>query len=430
MELTSLRRLLAVSLVSTAAPFITAVSNAESFDSSILSRGDPLGLFGRDDGCASVGLSSDYTSCGGGLPNNFCCNTKAGDTCVPFNDNKSVICCPKGQNCSKFYQLPCDAQGLNVSVSANANSSIHSTVIEGGLTTCDTNKCCPQGFGCAADGLCAPTNATSTASSTSAAAVLTQMPSATSNPSGSASASNTDSNSSDGQPTEDNQCQAFPITAVLVGFFPGMVLGVVLTIITIVCLGRKSRKARELTSSSTSPDVYSQKYNATAAPSGHGFSRKVSEPIMQGGGAMRTDFLGLGRLRTRSFRSTASPQTSSSHIAGNSPNRNSAMPRSLFSGSRGMKSPMEDIQENPRTPENPLRREPSTETIHVFSPPHQNNSGTPQHDNRMTRWDDVAGGAGLGLPGLGMVGRPAFQGSPRIVDGRSGRLSGGSNFRR
>ena len=111
----------------------------------------------------------------------------------------------------------------------------------------------------------------------------------------------------------------------MVGFFPGFLAGALLTLLIIICLGRRTEGKRQ-----------SGEFGSVTA--------HVSDPIYEDAGATRTDFL------RRASKSRA---------------------RSLFSRSPTLRQhdSSDSFFQSPRTPENRTgMREPSME-IKVYSPP-------------------------------------------------------------
>ncbi|KAI4130782.1 MAG: hypothetical protein LQ338_001554 [Usnochroma carphineum] len=222
-------------------------------------------------------------------------------------------------------------------------NQLHSTDLAGTLQTCGTNTCCPKGFSCsngqcvmqaAASSSAKPTSSTAAASTSkpaSASASSTSKPTSLASSSASA-ASHTAS------ATPVVQQNKFSVAAFLAGFFPGMLLGVLLTVATIICIGRRRAKREEKDGD----------FGSVAAT--------VSDPIYQDSNGFRTDFL---RRESKTKYS----------------NRTSRV-RSLFSRSPTVKSPSADDYGRsilPKTPENritpEMKREPSTQSIKIYSPP-------------------------------------------------------------
>ncbi|MCJ1485295.1 hypothetical protein MMC06_005469 [Schaereria dolodes] len=289
-----------------------------------------MGLLARDSGsCAASG----FTPCNQGLPSEFCCGSNT--TCIAFNNGASAICCPAGQNCENILPIPCDITQLNAT--KYPSNPLHSTDLSGNLPTCGGNTCCPQGYTCQG-GQCflsnntsaSSTTSSSSPSSTSASTATTNIPNLVTTPAPSSVASQAAVTQT---PAPDNHCNDFPATAIIAGFFPGLVAGILLTILIIICIGRRNSK-RE------------------SGDFGH-VSATVSDPIYQDQSATRTDFL---RRESKSR------------------NRTSRV-RSLFSRSptlvKRRTPPGEVLGQGFTTPEprNGTKREPSMESIKIYSPP-------------------------------------------------------------
>lgn len=90
--------------------------------------------------------SSGYSSCGKGLPDNFCCPSES--TCLILASNTTAICCPAGQDCSTIRTITCDIQQQNITVSPE--SEVLTTSLSKALPSCGIN-CCPFGYRCNAD---------------------------------------------------------------------------------------------------------------------------------------------------------------------------------------------------------------------------------------------------------------------------------------
>ncbi|KAL8775154.1 MAG: hypothetical protein Q9194_003853 [Teloschistes cf. exilis] len=184
------------------------------------------------------------------------------------------------------------------------------------------------------------TKAAATSKSASASASSTSKPSTTSSKSGSA-ASQTAA-AANATPTTDNT----KITPVgfIAGFFPGILLGVLLTVAAIICIGRRRAKREEKDGD----------FGSVAAT--------VSDPIYQDSNGFRTDFL-RRESATKNY---------------NSNNRRTSRVRSLFSSSRSPtmnNSSPESYSKTilPKTPPNnrripEMQREPSMESIKIYSP--------------------------------------------------------------
>ncbi|KAL8743063.1 MAG: hypothetical protein Q9190_004550 [Brigantiaea leucoxantha] len=347
-------KLTAICLISSTVPHTCALSAA-------VDAAQAFGLLSRATTCSTAG----YESCNeAGIPSNFCC--PSGSTCTPFNDNKSIICCPSGRDCKTIAPLTCDLNAQNATL--HPSNPLHSTDLSGSLQQCGSN-CCPKGFACS-NNQCvmqASVKPSPSSSAGSKPSTSTAKPaSATSSPPTSASTSS--SSGSKPTPSGSSQnagavstthCQKFPAGAVVAGFFPGMLLGALVAVAAIICIGRRqTRKEHE------------DEINSVAAT--------VSDPIYQDSAAFRTDFLRHGSKSKHS-------------------NRTSKV-RSLFSRSPTVRS------NTPRTPPNKvpdLKREPSMESIKIYSPPNG------QLHRPQTTFTEMMADAGFkhGDPYLGSPGR-------------------------
>ena len=377
-------KLTALYLASTSFPTVSANPKA-SRAADAVAFFERSALVSRDQGsCAKAG----YVACNkNGLPGNFCCPSDS--QCVAFNNNKSAICCPSGSDCSKIQPINCDINQQNPAV--HPSSQLYTTDLNAKLESCGSS-CCPQGYSCK-EGQCVVASGTSTASSAPSSAAASSSSSSTpsSSPISSKSAQATSSASSasnsashSASATAQPHCSQFPAAGVLVGFFSGLAIGIILTILVICCFGHYRRKKED---PPPSPDFTS---SVTA---------NVSDPIYQDtdGNAFRSDFL---------RRESGSKQ----------PKRTSKV-RSLFSRTptlRSMRSrdaPVDGIGRsipprtppNQRSPELSLKKEPSMESIKIYSPPNM------VHGRPNTTFTDMMADAGfkhgepyLGSPGRGM----------------------------
>lgn len=362
---TTFLKLTAICLVSTLVPQTTALSAA-------VAAAQDVGLLSRQ---ASTCSTTGYSPCNKpGIPSDFCCPS---DTiCLAFDNNKSVICCPNGRDCKTISPLTCDLTAQNATL--HPSNQLHSTDLTGSLQTCGTNTCCPKGFACS-DGQCAmQAAASSSVNPASRTAASTSKPvsasaSSVSKPTSSAikSASAASQTSAAATATPPAHEKRFPAVAVLAGFFPGMLLGALLTVAIILCVGRRRTRREEKDGD----------FGSVAAT--------VSDPIYQDSNGFRTDF--LRRESKTKYGSRASRM------------------KSAFSRSPTLKSPSSDDYGKsilPKTPENrrtipESRREPSMESIKIYSPP----NGGLQRPN--TTFTEMMADAGFkrGEPYLGSPGR-------------------------
>ena len=301
---------------------------------------------------------TNATACGQGLPSNFCCPSTT--TCQPFNGGKSAICCPAGVSCSYISAISCDLSLQNAS--STQSSELYTTELTGTLASCGPNTCCPNGYTCQDNKGCQLNSPSATSSS---------PPSATSaSPNSPPSNSPTSSNSAN-QPTSSSTSQTsapgstqlpgptanynkYPTSAVMVGFFPGLVAGVILAVIALCCFGRRHSKEE---SEPTSPDFSS----VTAT---------VSDPIYQpeGNNAFRSDFLRRESKSKYSRRTSNASRVRS--LFARTPTLKSMRSRDAAVDGLGRSIPkVPETPINQRSPEPSLKKEPSMESIKIYSPP-------------------------------------------------------------
>lgn len=294
-----------------------------------------LNIFER----ASTCRDPKYTQCSqAGLPSNFCCGPSS--DCIVLAGNTTVLCCPSGNTCSTIKSIGCDISLQNVT--ANPDISLMTTALSATLPKCG-GLCCPFGYSCNLAGDCTmdgnqdiPPTGASVPSTTSIS----------SSPVTGATTSVTPVANASSQVAPS--CSKFPITAILVGFFPGLALGVLLGVASACFLARGRRK-----------DARRQ--------SGSSFGN-ISEPQPQSD--MRTDFL------------RKQPDTPSSGSATLYRQPTVQRVRSLFRKSSntslrhnpGPAPPVPELPalltyaaQHPARPVTPLRREPSYENIDIFA---------------------------------------------------------------
>ena len=380
----TLLKLSAICLISTVVPDASALSTA-------LRAAHMMDLFERAEltGRAQLTCSvSGYSACNkDNLPGNFCCPSAT--ECVTFHNGQSAICCPSGRDCSTIQPISCDVSQQDAT--AHPASQLFTTDLSTNLETCGSS-CCPQGYSCK-NGQCtlssgsttassAPSSAPTSSKSTPASSNAPTSSSQSSQPSSSSTSAANNSTSSQAAVAQAH-CNQYPAPGVLVGFFSGLAAGIILAVAGICCFGRRRTKE----SPPASPD-----FSSVAAT--------VSDPIYQGqeANAVRSDFL---RRESKS----------------KYPNRTSRV-RSLFSRTPTMRSmrsrdaPVDGIGRsippprtpiNQRSPEPSLKKEPSMESIKIYSPP---NGGLGRPNTTFT---DMMADAGfkqgepyLGSPGRGM----------------------------
>lgn len=377
-------KLAAICLLSTTISPVTALSMTED-------AAEAMGLLPRASKCSLTGFAPCNHD---GLPDTFCCPTTS--TCIPFNNKKSAICCPAGETCSIITAISCDITQQNATL--HPESQLFSTDLSGTLETCN-GKCCPKGYSCQ-NGQCSlgqssPTSSTSSTASTSTSSTSSQNPTSSSSSTSATTSSTSNTATATAIPPSSAttngtaphaHCPQFTPAGTLVGFFSGLAFGILLTVAFLCCFGHR-------------------RHQEPSSPLSSDFSNvraSISDPIYKSEGmdAVRADFLRKDAKPRRSLRSMFS--RSSSLGARNAPV--DGIGRSIY------KAPQTPI--NQRSPSLRMKREPSMESIKIYSPP----------------------GGGLGRPGtqladmLNEVGwdpTKPYLGSPGRVDPRSRGLGGG-----
>lgn len=342
-------------------------------------------------------VTSNYSPCNiGSLPANFCC--PSAQKCIAFNDDKSAICCPAGQDCKTIAPLSCDISKQNATLSPA--SQLHSTDLTGTLATCGS-QCCPKGYTCQ-NGNCAMAASSSSsstlasqASSSASGSASTSKPTSTTAEGAKSTSTSTPSSSPQNSTSTTPHNNNFAAPGILVGLLVGLLAGAAITIAIICICGRRRVKAAKKSSGGS---VFS---SPTAA---------ISDPIYQNDHP-RTDFL------RREPRPTD---------AGNTAPRRTSRVRSLFSRSPTLPRHDEGFSaQNTRgglgkgfqTPKrtSTLRREPSMESIKIYSPPSMT-----VNEPRQTTFGDMMKQAGFkpGQPYLGSPGRVRNAHSPTSVYSR------------
>jgi len=312
-------------------------------------------LFGRQS--QTCGGDSSLQQCGGDLPANFCCAADKVCTRINSTDIQSVVCCPKGQDCSAIQPVPCDVKLYNATL--HPDNQIHIaniTSIE--LPTCGSS-CCPLGYACNG-GMCS---------------LSKTKPSPTSN---SPSPSSTDpasaSQTSDCAAPASQSSSSFDGKSFAAGFFPGILIGA-LGVLGLMWVLKKRREADK---------------NRYSGDFGH-VARTISDPIYDPMYAARADFIRRG---SQSMHSTPSVQknigTKAAGGGGLTPRIKTMWDRtpkmSGFSGWNGLPSnpapPPPAVRAGDRDPyrtpgqtptragksQRPLVTSTSTETIDVLMP--------------------------------------------------------------
>lgn len=335
-------------------------------------------LFERAEPTCSL---SGYTPCNKpGLPSDFCCPSSK--TCEVFNGGRSAICCPKGGNCTMIAPIDCDMKKQNAT--ASPSSDLYTMDLSSAMDTC-AGKCCPQGYKC--DGTNCILSSSPDPTSSSTAAPTSKPSPTTPSDKASASASSTASNAASTEASAAQaHCGQFTTPGVLVGFFSGLAVGILLAVLLMCCFGNRTYK-KEKESFPTTPD-FSSSVAAT-----------VSDPIYQphNENAFRSDF-----LRRESDSKFANRTSKVRSLFARTPTLKSMRSREAPVDGIGRSIPAPPkTPENQRSPDSINRRSPSMESIRIYSPP---NAGFGRPNTTFT---DMMVDAGFkpGVPYLGSPGR-------------------------
>ncbi|KAJ5436028.1 hypothetical protein N7445_006913 [Penicillium cf. griseofulvum] len=307
-------------------------------------------LLARD----SDACPTSYTRCGSTkTPSDFCCPSDS--ICISLDQGSSSICCPAGQDCNYISPVTCDIKQQDVSL--YPESVIKTTRLGDSLPKCG-DACCPFGYTCEGGNTCSLNRKTSTtataSSSTTATSSTTHQATITPVPSPSSEKS---ANSTTCAAEPSTSCPSFPPGAIAAGFFPGAVLGAVAALLISLCFRRARKDECEIQEGKSGPN-WSER-------SSSGAILCISNPIPQDDTSYRTDFL---RSPPRSKRSSTGGRSTRTVI-----HRTGSRVRSLFSGyPRGNPRLDNDVPPIPMPPAPitpPRQRQPSMESIKVYSPP-------------------------------------------------------------
>lgn len=267
----TLQKLTLVCLASTTVPATSALAAAVSAAKSV-------GLLARQEDATCGGIAN-LRQCNNGFPSSFCCSS--GSSCVEIENPvaRAAICCPTGQDCKFIRPLSCDASVYDAA--AQPASQVHIELPAAGikLATCG-RACCPPGYECQS-GMCvrnadaalpeqpSASSAPPTATATTAPPAATSAPSTSDSPAASAPAVS----------LAPSPSSSYPARAIVAGLFPGLILGVVLTLAVVWAV--KRRRASQRSAGST------PRYSGDFGP----VSRNISDPIYDPKYGHRTDFL-------------------------------------------------------------------------------------------------------------------------------------------
>lgn len=252
----TLQKLAAICAISATVPAASALAAA-------VDAAHVFGLIGRD-----VCTSNNLTDCGSPLPSGWCCPQQT--TCMSLNNTGtlSALCCPNGNDCGQIETISCNITLQDPSKFPSA--SVHTQDLTKSLPTCGDN-CCPLGYECNSAGDCQILNSTKEAPTSSAS---------TSSSTASAMSSSTASSSKSTGTTVPANAIPIPVSntgfsgrSFAAGFVPGLVLGILATLLLIFFLARRKKRADKGSIFNEKPD------------------RTISDPIYHPQFAARTDFL-------------------------------------------------------------------------------------------------------------------------------------------
>ncbi|KAH7132106.1 hypothetical protein B0J11DRAFT_217126 [Dendryphion nanum] len=291
--------------------------------SSILIPTQAANIFLRQN--QQCGGQSGLSQCGSGFPSEFCCPT--GTTCRALGTKvgASAICCPTGTDCSFIQPITCDITQLNATL--HPGNQIHlknTTVVE--LPKCGS-QCCPLGYSCQ-NGMCAVDSTSSPSSPTStASSVGTQAPVAS-------------QTATSNFPPVVHVQPGFDGKSFVAGFFPGMVVGALLTL-AFIWLIKKRREIQE-----------KKRYSGDF---GH-VSRTISDPIYDPMHAARTDFIRRGTVKSEHSSTTSTagfvkkPATQPGGLTPKIKSMWERTPKLGFSNFGGHSLQTDTLPSNPRPP--------------------------------------------------------------------------------
>lgn len=189
------------------------------------------------------GGDTSLRRCGSSLPSNFCCASDS--TCLPVNGTGMVtaICCPEGSDCSRLETITCNITLQDATLFPA--SPVHSLNLTEQLPICGKG-CCPMGYYCQ-NGACVVFGQTSGGGSTSVSSNAVTITTASSS-----SSSNTPTNAQPAilpSPTTTSSPTALSATtqpfsgrSFAAGFMPGILVGLVLMVLLICALRRRSNR--------------------------------------------------------------------------------------------------------------------------------------------------------------------------------------------
>ncbi|PKX95657.1 uncharacterized protein P174DRAFT_387214 [Aspergillus novofumigatus IBT 16806] len=306
---------------------------------------------------ASDSCPASYEQCNNSnLPSSFCCPSTS--TCVSLDNGSSAICCPSGQSCAFIEPITCDVSQQNATLHPKA---VVKTIRLGDTLPKCGDSCCPFGYSCQSNSICAMSTSRSTTSTTStaptsatASSKVTDTASSTNgvqptiitasdpaDPSASSAASSCHGPSA----AMASACPSFPTKAIIAGFFPGAAFGAVLALLAMFLMRRRKNNLP--------PSVKIAQHTQRTLS---GTLIGISDPIPSEENAYRTDFLLRRSLKRNSEGARSMLQRTGTRV------------KSLFGSTP---KPSQMASKPPPLPVTPPQqaRMPSTESIKVYTPP-------------------------------------------------------------
>lgn len=313
-------------------------------------------IFSRDSGSCGA---SGFVQCAAALdlPSDFCCPRDT--TCYSLDHSSSLLCCPSQANCTLIQPVVCDLQSQNATLNPKALGK--TTKLNDKLSTCGKG-CCPHGYDCM-DGHSCKLDADSakvinfkTTTVTRGVATMTTSMATSTSTTSPADVSPTSPVPIPGLNQNTADCPQFPGAAIAVGFFPGLAVGVIISIGWFFWSKRHAKRSSAMSSPrSASPGTDHMRQRSDGER-----MMSISDPIPTAAqDFMRTDFLRHQPDSQESDKNNNHPQ---SRVA-----RTGARVRSLFA------TPKPTSRDPPPMPVAPpsqvySRDEPSREGLHNHDP--------------------------------------------------------------
>lgn len=308
--------------------------------------------FRRDNICGGR-PEQKLTQCQDGLDTGLCC--PEGSTCLYLAGGSTVLCCPANV-CQRIKPITCNIEAQNPERFPGA--PIKTTALRAALPRCRGN-CCPFGFTCNADGQCDMDEDQSqrprdlpeseqpsiTAIPSSAIATPTVVPTTILFPT-TASPSSTGSPTSEEQQDDvasDKKDDPLPTAIIVVSVLGGILVLVSVAVGVVMFLARRKRKGgNEPGPHNSSEKKHSGVGLCRPSTSTSSFGNFISEPILNQGPPVRSDFIlkspASAATRTSGRLSTLFRKDGASY-GGTTANNSPAEPSITKTAERALRSP-------------------------------------------------------------------------------------------